>query len=86
MEPNSLCCKYPLKMFILQVSSPTLLGLGVQPCHGQGHLQLDLVAPGLGQPDLECFRGWGDHHLSRQPVPVFHHPCCKKKISSLYLV
>jgi len=31
-------------------------------------------------PDLECVQGWGTHHLSGQPVPVHHHPYCKKLI------
>jgi len=26
------------------------------------------------QPDLECLHGWDIHHLSGQPVPLFHHP------------
>jgi len=29
-------------------------------------------------PDLGCLQGWGIHHLSGQPVPVPHYPCCKK--------
>jgi len=29
------------------------------------------------QPDLECLRRWGIHHLSGQPVPVPHHPYLK---------
>ena len=48
------------------------------PCNEQGHLQLDQVAQSPVQPDLECFQGWGIYHLSGQPVPVFHHPHCKK--------
>jgi len=24
------------------------------------------------------FQGWGIYHLSGKPVPVFHHPHCKK--------
>ena len=49
------------------------------PCNDQGHLPLDQVAQSPVQSDLECFQGWGIYHLSGQPVPVFHHPCCKKK-------
>ena len=30
------------------------------------------------QTDLEYLQGWGTHHLSGQPVPVPHHPYCKK--------
>ena len=52
------------------------------PCHGQVHLPLDQVAQVLVQPDLECFKGWGIHHLSGQPVPGFHHPHCKKCLTS----
>jgi len=33
----------------------------------------------LFQLDLECFQGWDIYHLSGQPVPVFHHPHCKKQ-------
>jgi len=42
------------------------------------YLALDQVARGPVQPDLESFQGWGTDHLSEQPVPVFHHPRCKK--------
>ncbi|KAK4810711.1 hypothetical protein QYF61_007685 [Mycteria americana] len=63
-------------------SSPSFftdLGHLVQPpCHRQGHLQLNQVTQSPVQPDLECFRGWGLHYLSGQPVPVSHHPHRKK--------
>ena len=32
------------------------------PCHGQGHLPLDQVAPSPIQPGLEHFQGWGSHN------------------------
>jgi len=32
----------------------------------------------LAQAGLECFQGWGIDHISGQPVPVFHHPHCKR--------
>jgi len=48
------------------------------PFSEQGHLQLEQVAQGPVQPDLECFQGLGIYSLSGQPVPVFHHPHCKK--------
>ena len=42
------------------------------------------------QPDLDCLQRQGIHHLSGQPVPVPHHPYCKKLLyvqskSSLYV-
>ena len=52
--------------------------LAQPPCSAQGHLQLDQIAQSPVQPDLECFLGWGIVHLSGKPVPVFHHPHCKK--------
>ncbi|KAK4825368.1 hypothetical protein QYF61_027121 [Mycteria americana] len=53
----------------------TFKGHPVQsPCNEQGHLQLDQVAQSPIQPDLDCLQGWGIHHLSGKPVPVFHHP------------
>jgi len=51
-----------------------------RPCSERGHLQLDRVAQGPLQSDFECFHGWGIDHFSRQPVPVFHHPHCKKDL------
>ena len=59
--------------------------LAQPPCSEQGHLQLDHVAQSPVQPGLECFQGWGLHHFSGQPVPVFHHPCGKKFLPSLSL-
>jgi len=50
------------------------------PCNKQRHLQLDQVAQGPIQPDLECFQGWDIDHLSGQPAPVFHHSHCKKNL------
>uniref|UniRef100_A0A672TM59 Uncharacterized protein n=1 Tax=Strigops habroptila TaxID=2489341 RepID=A0A672TM59_STRHB len=44
------------------------------PCHGQGHLPLDQVAPSPVQPGLEHCQGWGSHSFSGQPVPGPHHP------------
>ncbi|KAK4830138.1 hypothetical protein QYF61_008565, partial [Mycteria americana] len=55
---NALGWKGPLK--VIQSNSP---------CSEQGHLQLDQVAQGPVQPDLECLQGWGIYHLSRQPLP-----------------
>jgi len=34
--------------------------------------------PHSDQTDHESFQGQGIHHLSWQPVPVPHHPYCKK--------
>ena len=47
------------------------------PCSEQGQLQPDEVAHSPVQPGLERFQGWGIHHLSEQPGPVFYHPHCK---------
>jgi len=44
----------------------------------QGHPQLDQVAQGLVQPHLECLQGQVFHHISGQPIPVPHHPHCKR--------
>ena len=52
--------------------------LGQDPCNEKAHLQLDQVAQSPVRPDLEGSQGWGIYHLSGQPVPVFHHPHCKK--------
>jgi len=57
--------------------------LAQHPCSEQGHLQLDQVAQSPIQPDLECFQAQGIDHLSGQPVPVFHHPHCKKFLPSI---
>ena len=59
----------------------TFEGHLVQPhSNKQGHLQLDQAAQGPVQPHLERFQGGGIYHLSGQPIPVFHHPQCKKFI------
>jgi len=52
-------------------------------CNEQGHFQLDQAAETPVQPDLECFQGWGIYHLSGQPMPMFHHPHCKKFVPSI---
>ncbi|XP_061317325.1 keratinocyte-associated protein 3 isoform X2 [Pezoporus flaviventris] len=44
------------------------------PCHRQGHLPIDQVAPSPVQPGLEHCQGWGSHSFSGQPVPGPHHP------------
>jgi len=48
------------------------------PCNEQGHLRLDQVAESLVQPGLESLQGRGFYHISGQPVPVPHHPHCKR--------
>ena len=48
------------------------------PCSEQRHVQLDQVAQSLIQPHFENLQGWGINHISRQPVPVPHHPHCKR--------
>jgi len=48
------------------------------PCHGQGHLPPDQVAPSPIQPGLECFQGWGIHSFFGQPAPVPQHPLSKE--------
>jgi len=48
------------------------------PCNEQGHPQLDQLTEGLIQPRLESLQGQGINHVSGQPVPVPHHPHCKK--------
>ena len=45
-----------------------------KPCHGQGRLPPDQVAPRPSQPGLEHCQGWGIHNLCGQPVPGPHHP------------
>uniref|UniRef100_A0A8B9F808 Peptidase S1 domain-containing protein n=1 Tax=Amazona collaria TaxID=241587 RepID=A0A8B9F808_9PSIT len=44
------------------------------PCHGQGHLPLDRVAPSPVQPGVEHCQGWDSHSFSGQPVPGPQHP------------
>ena len=62
----------------------TFRGHLAQPaCSEQGHLQLDQVAQSPIQPGLEYFQGWGIYHLSGKPIPVFHHPHCKKFLPSI---
>ena len=69
-----------LALFLLWMDSPAVglwgqmegCGLGVLPCHGQGHYPLDQVAQGLIQPHLRHLQGWDIHSLSGQPVPVPH--------------
>ena len=57
----------------------TLKGQLVQLSYSeQGHLQLHQVVQSPIQPDLEFLQGGAIHHLSGQPVPVPHHPHCKK--------
>ena len=43
------------------------------PCHGQGHLPPDQVAPSPIQPGLEPCQGGGSHSFSEQPGPGPHH-------------
>lgn len=54
----------------------------VQPSGNElAHLQIDPVAQSPIPLDLEYFQGWDIHHLSEQPVPVFHYPHNKKGLS-----
>ena len=67
----------------------TFKGHPVQlPCNEQTHVQLYQVAQGLIQPHLQSVQGWGNNHIFRQPVPVPHHPQCKRffLISNLNLL
>ena len=48
------------------------------PCNEQIHLQLHQVSQSSIQPDHRCIQGQGTHHLSKQTVPVPHHPYCNK--------
>jgi len=48
------------------------------PCNEHGHAQLDQVAQGLIQPSLGSLQGQHINHISGQPVPVPHHPHCKR--------
>ena len=48
------------------------------PCNEQEHLQLHQVAQSLIQPHFESLQGWKINHISKQPVPVPHHPHCKR--------
>jgi len=50
------------------------------PCNEQGHLQLHQVAQSPIH-DRECFQGRLIHQLYGQPVPLPHHPDCKKTSS-----
>ena len=43
----------------------------------KGHLVQFLYSEQV-QPDLGCLQGQVIHHLCGQPVPVLHHPRCKK--------
>jgi len=90
LQPFNICMSVPaavryetvhriIEQFGLQ---GTFQGHLVQPpCNKQGHLLLDQAAQSPIQPNLECFQGWGIHHLSGQPVPVFHYPHCKKPLA-----
>ena len=42
--------------------------------HSDLHLQLHQVLRALSSLTLGHLQRWGIHHLSRQPVPVPHHP------------
>jgi len=48
------------------------------PCDEQGHLRLDQVSQSPVHPGLECLQEGGIYHLSGQPVPLPHHPYCKR--------
>lgn len=39
---------------------------------------LEQVAQSPIKPGFECFQGWDIHNFFEQPVPVPHHPYCKK--------
>jgi len=52
-------------------SSPTPLQLTGTP-------QIDQIAQGLIHPRLENLQGRSINHISGQPVPVPHHPHCKR--------
>jgi len=43
--------------------------LAQPPYVEQGHLQPDQIAQSPIQPGLDCFQGWGIHHLSEQIFP-----------------
>lgn len=43
-------------------------------CSENGNLQLERAAQSPVRSVLECFQGWGIHHVSLQLVPVLHHP------------
>lgn len=49
-------------------------------CSEQGHLEQDQVAQGSIEPDLQCFQGWDNHHLSDQCETVFHCTYRKKGV------
>ena len=46
------------------------------PCNEQGHAQLHQVTH--IQPHRESLQGQDINHTSGQPLPVPHHPCCKR--------
>ena len=48
------------------------------PCSEQRNPQLDQNAQSLIQSGLECVQGWDIQHISKQPVPVLHHPHSKR--------
>jgi len=48
------------------------------PCNAQGQHSTGQVVQDLIQPGLESLQGWGINHISGQPVPVPHHPHCKR--------
>jgi len=56
------------------------------PCNDQGHAQLDQVARGLIQPCFESLQGLSINHIAGQPVPVPHHPHCKRFLLALHEV
>lgn len=47
-------------------------------CKEQGHPLLSQVAQSLIQPGPPCLQGQGFYHISGQPVPLPHHPHCKR--------
>lgn len=61
----------------------TLEGSRPDSCSRQGQVQQ--VTQDRVKLGFECFRRWGLHSLSRQPVPVFDHTQ-EEKGFSLYLI
>ena len=47
-------------------------------CNEQGHAQLGQVAQSPLQSDFEGLQEWGIYNLHGQPIPVPHHPPCKR--------
>jgi len=47
-------------------------------CSEQEHAWLDQVAQGQIQMPLESLQGRGIHDIFGQPVPMSHHPHCKR--------